>query len=173
MISSDTEAEITFLTTVFGAVETPGSRMLGPDGRVGHVEVELGDAVPMLFDAQPDWPRTPAHLRVYVASTQETFDRAVAAGGRAVSPSRPTSRSESGWHGCVIRRGTCGGIDQRLEVVPVDQLAERFADPAAQQAMAYVQQSLTSEMSAARESPVVRARPLARRSGTQAWAVGV
>jgi len=62
--------------------------MLGPDGRIGHVEVELGDAVIMLLDRQPDWPATPAHLRVYVASTRDTFDRALAAGARAVT--RPT-----------------------------------------------------------------------------------
>jgi uncharacterized glyoxalase superfamily protein PhnB len=80
VISSDTEAEIAFLATAFDAQETPGSRMLGPDGRIGHVEVELGDAVIMLFDAQPEWPRTPAHLRVYVADIHQTFDRAVAAG---------------------------------------------------------------------------------------------
>lgn len=108
VISSDTDAEIAFLTTVFEGKETPGSRMLGPDGRIGHVEVELGDAVIMLFDAQPDWPPTPAHLRTYVASTQDTFDRALAAGARAV-PGQPSLPSASGWRGCVIRKGTCGG----------------------------------------------------------------
>ena len=37
VISSDTDAEIAFLTTVLEGRETPGSRMLGPDGRIGHV----------------------------------------------------------------------------------------------------------------------------------------
>jgi PhnB protein len=85
VISSDAEAEIAFLETAFDAQETLGSRMLGPDGRIGHVEVELGESVIMLFDAQPEWRPTPAHLRVYVADTQETFDRAVAAGARPVT----------------------------------------------------------------------------------------
>jgi uncharacterized glyoxalase superfamily protein PhnB len=85
VISSDTEAEIAFLETAFDAQETLGSRMLGPDGRIGHIEVELGESVMMLFDAQPEWRPTPAHLRVYVADTQETFDRAVAAGARPVT----------------------------------------------------------------------------------------
>lgn len=62
--------------------------MLGPDGRIGHVEVELGDAVITLFDAQPGWPPAPAHLRIYVASTQDMFNRALASGARAVT--RPT-----------------------------------------------------------------------------------
>jgi uncharacterized glyoxalase superfamily protein PhnB len=85
VISSDTEAEIAFLETAFDAQETLGSRMLGPDGRIGHVEVELGESVIMLFDAQPEWRPAPAHLRVYVADSQETFGRAVAAGARPVT----------------------------------------------------------------------------------------
>jgi PhnB protein len=145
VISSDTEAEIAFLETAFDAQETPGSRMLGPDGRIGHVEVELGDAVIMLFDAQPEWPRTPAHLRVYVADTQQTHDRAVAAGARPVT--RPTELP-FGERVARVRdpQGHLWWIHQRVEDVAVDELAQRFADPSAQQAMAYVQQSLASEM---------------------------
>jgi PhnB protein len=80
VISVDTDAEIGFLESVFGAHETPGSRMAGPDGRIGHVEVEIGDAVLMMVDRDPAWPDTPAHLRVYVADVRETFERAVAGG---------------------------------------------------------------------------------------------
>ena len=148
VIGSDTDAEIAFLKTVFGGRETPGSRMLAPDGRIGHVEVELGDAVIMLFDAQPDWPATPAHLRVYVANTQDTFERALAAGARAVT--RPTDLA-FGERVARVRdpQGHVWWIHQRLEDVPDDQIADRFADPSAQQAMTYVQQSLANEMSSA------------------------
>jgi PhnB protein len=118
VISSNTEAEIAFLETAFDAQETPGSRMLGPDGRIGHVEVELGDAVIMLFDAQPDWPPTPAHLRVYVADTQETFDRAVAAGARQ-SRIRPCCLSGSVWHGYAIHRATSGGYTRGWRMLPL------------------------------------------------------
>jgi uncharacterized glyoxalase superfamily protein PhnB len=52
VISRDTDAEVRFLTAVYNAVETPGSRMLDADGDIGHVEVELGDSVIMLFDAK-------------------------------------------------------------------------------------------------------------------------
>jgi PhnB protein len=145
VISSDTEAEIAFLENAFDAQETPGSRMLGPDGRIGHVEVELGEAVIMLFDAQPEWPPTPAHLRVYVADTQQTFDRAVAAGARAVT--HPTELA-FGERVARVRdpQGHLWWIHQTVEDVAVDELAQRFANPSAQQAMAYVQQSLASEM---------------------------
>ena len=123
--------------------------MLGPDGRIGHVEVELGDAVIMLFDAQPEWPPTPAHLRVYVADTQETFDRAIAAGARAV-----TDPTELAFGERVARvrdpQGHLWWIHQRVEDVAAAELGRRFADPSAQQAMAYVQQSLASELKQAR-----------------------
>jgi uncharacterized glyoxalase superfamily protein PhnB len=62
-------------TEAFGAVKTPGSRTLDPDGDIGHVEVELDDSVIMLFDAKPGWPSTPSHLRVYVSSVEESVDR--------------------------------------------------------------------------------------------------
>ena len=50
--------------------------MLDPDGAVDHVEVEIGDSVIMLFDAERGWSATPAYLRVYA-------DDVVAADGRA------------------------------------------------------------------------------------------
>lgn len=146
VISPESDAEIAFLEEVFGAEETPGSRMLGPDGRIGHVEVELGGAVIMLFDAQPDWPPTPAHLRVYVADTQDAFDRALAAGARAVT--QPTDLA-FGERVARVRdpQGHLWWIHQRIENVPAEELSSRFADPAAQQAMAYVQQTLARELS--------------------------
>lgn len=81
VISADTGAEIAFVEAVFDARETPGSRMLGTDGRIGHVEVEVGDAVITMFDAGPGWPHIPSHLRVYVADTKNAVDRAAAADG--------------------------------------------------------------------------------------------
>jgi PhnB protein len=146
LISFDTDAEIAFLTTVFAAKETPGSRVVAPDGRIVHVEVEVGDAVIMLFDALPGWPPLSAHLRVYAASVADAFDRAVAAGARAVT--RPTDLA-FGERVARVRdpQGHLWWIHQRLEDVAAEELVERFADPSAQQAMAYVEQSLADEMS--------------------------
>lgn len=146
VISADTPAEIRFLSAVFDAVETPGSRMLGPDGRIGHVEVELGGSVVMLFDAQPDWPATPAHLRVYVSRVDEAFDRALAAGARSV-----TEPTELAFGERVARvrdpQGHLWWIHEHVEDVDLDRLPERLADPAAQRAMAYVRDSLSAELS--------------------------
>ena len=149
VISADTDAEIAFLAAAFGAEETPGSRMSGPDGRIGHVEVELGDAVIMLFDRDHSWPAVPAHLRVYVAGVQDAVDRAVAAGARVVT--RPTELP-FGERVARVRdpQGHLWWIHERFEDVEPADLAARFAAPGAQEAMAYVQSSAAEELAAPR-----------------------
>jgi PhnB protein len=148
VISRDTDAEVRFLTSVFRAVETPNSRMLDPDGDIGHVEVEIGDSVIMLFDAKPGWPPTPAHLRVYVDDVAATVERAVAAGARVVT--RPTLLA-FGERVARVRdpQGHLWWLHEWVEHVSPDELANRFADPAAQEAMTYVQSSLREELEAA------------------------
>jgi PhnB protein len=145
VISADTEAEIAFLEAVFDGRETPGSRMLGPDGRIGHVEVEIGEAVILMFDAGADWPATPSHTRVYVADAKAAVDRAVAAGARVVT--RPTVLA-FGERVARVRdpQGHLWWIHERFEEVDPAELGARFADPKALEAMTYVQDSLTEEM---------------------------
>lgn len=145
VISRDTDAEVNFLTSVFGAVETPGSRMLDPDGDIGHVEVELGDSVVMLFDAKRGWPPTPAHLRVYVDDIAATIERAVGAGARVVT--RPTLLA-FGERVARIRdpQGHLWWVHEPVEDVAPDEVVSRFADPDAQEAMAYVQRTLREEL---------------------------
>ncbi|MFE9391990.1 VOC family protein [Streptomyces sp. NPDC006784] len=148
VISQDTDAEVRFLESAFGAVETPGSRMLDPDGDIGHVEVEIGESVVMLFDAKPGWPATPAHLRVYVDDTGTAVERAVEAGARVAT--RPTLLA-FGERVARVRdaQGHLWWLHEQVEDVPPEELGERFADPAAQEAMAYVQRTLREEMETA------------------------
>lgn len=149
LISRDTDAEVNFLTSVFRAVETPGSRMLDQDGLIGHVEVELDDSVIMLFDAKPGWPPTPAHLRLYVDDVAATVEQSVAARARVVT--QPTLLA-FGERVARVRdpQGHLWWLHERVEEVSPDELASRFADPSALAAMAYVQRSLHEEMAADR-----------------------
>jgi PhnB protein len=79
---------IGFYGTVFGATER--MRMDGPDGRVGHAELQIGDAVIMLADENPEMdiegPRsvggTPVTIHVYVEDADGTFERAVQGGAK-------------------------------------------------------------------------------------------
>lgn len=145
VISRDTDAEVRFVTSVLKGVETPGSRMLDPDGDIGHVEVELGDSVIMLFDAKPGWPPTPAHLRVYVDDVAATVEQAVAAGARLVT--RPTLLAFGERVARVCDpQGHLWWLHEWVEDVSPDEAVGRFADPAAQEAMAYVQRTLREDM---------------------------
>ncbi|MGW2424339.1 VOC family protein [Streptomyces sp. NPDC001709] len=148
VISRDSDAEVHFLKSAFGAAETPGSRMLDPDGDIGHVEVEIGESVIMLFDAKPGWPSTPSHLRVYVDDVRATVDLAIAAGARVVT--HPTLLA-FGERVARVRdpQGHLWWLHERVEDVAPDELASRFADPDAQEAMAYVQRTLREELGTA------------------------
>jgi PhnB protein len=128
VISQDTDAELRFLTSVLGAVETSGSRILDADGDIGHVEVELGDSVIMLFDAKPGWSPTPAHLRVYVDDVAATIEEAVAHGARVVT--RPTLLA-FGERIARVRdpQGHLWWLHERVEDISPDELDRRFADP--------------------------------------------
>jgi PhnB protein len=145
VISRDADAEIQFMRRAFGAQERPNSRVLNPDGTIGHVEVELGGSVVMMFDAQPGWPELPAHLRVYVDDVQATVDKAVAAGARVVT--RPTELA-FGERVARVRdsQGHLWWIHERVEALGPEEMGRRFAEPSFQQAMAYVQESLSDEL---------------------------
>ncbi len=83
---------IDFYARVFGAKERV--RMPMPDGRVGHAELEIGDAVVMLADTSPNMgnpsPKaiggTPVTVMIYVEDVDTVFDRAVSAGATAERP---------------------------------------------------------------------------------------
>jgi PhnB protein len=144
VISRDTDAEIVFLGRAFGARER-GARMLNQDGTVAHAEVDVAGSVVMLFDLQPGWDDLPAHLRIYADDVQATFDAAIAAGARAVT--RPTDLA-FGERVARVRdpQGHLWWIHQHIEDVAPEEMAQRFADPSSQQAMAYVQESLANEL---------------------------
>ncbi|MEU8782795.1 VOC family protein [Streptomyces sp. NPDC048637] len=144
VISQDTGAEIEFLRQVFGATER-GSRVLNKDGTVGHAEVDVAGAVVLMFDRQPGWPQLPAHLRIYVEDAQKTVEKALACGARVVT--QPTELA----FGQIAARfrdpqGHLWWVFQRLEEVPADEMAKRFAEPTYQRAMDYVQTSLAEEL---------------------------
>ncbi|MBK5306909.1 MAG: VOC family protein [Frankiaceae bacterium] len=81
---------ITFYGTVFGATER--MRMAGPDGKIGHCELEIGAAVVMLADTFPDMGGTspkdiggsPVTLMVYVEDVDACFERALENGATAL-----------------------------------------------------------------------------------------
>lgn len=77
---------IAFYTKAFNAIEL--SRLPGPDGKVMHAQIRIGDSIVMLVDEMPDCgalsPKalkgTPVTLHLYVEDANAVFARAVGAG---------------------------------------------------------------------------------------------
>jgi PhnB protein len=92
LIAKDAGEAIDYYKKVFGAQEL--FRLSGPDGKVGHAELKIGDSVVMLADENPGMgslsPQTiggsPVMLVLYVDNVDEVIPRAVAAGAKIVRP---------------------------------------------------------------------------------------
>jgi len=83
---------IAFYTRAFGAVET--ARLPGPNGKLMHAAIRIGDSTVMLVDEMPEWnsvgPRalkgTPVTIHLYVEDVDAVVARAVAAGATVIMP---------------------------------------------------------------------------------------
>ncbi len=73
---------IDFLVKAFDA--QPLRRHDRPDGSVMHAEVRIDDTVVMIADDAAQFPAFPVWLHVYVPDVDETYRRALAAGGTSV-----------------------------------------------------------------------------------------
>jgi PhnB protein len=92
LIVKGADRAIDFYKKVFGASQR--MRMDGPNGTVGHAEIEIDGSAIMLADEFPDMGfRSPqslggagVSLHLYVKDVDACFNRAVAAGAKALRP---------------------------------------------------------------------------------------
>lgn len=84
LVVEGAEGLLGFLQNAFGATIRGGDVMRGPDGRIGHAEVEIGDSVVMLADVPPDGEAMRSMLNLYVEDCDATYKKALAAGGESV-----------------------------------------------------------------------------------------
>jgi PhnB protein len=92
LIVKGADRAIDFYKKVFGAAQR--LRMDGPNGTVGHAEIEIYGSPIMLADEFPDMgfrsPQsiggTSVSLHLYVQDVDACFNRAVAAGAKALRP---------------------------------------------------------------------------------------
>jgi len=116
-------------------------RVADEHGAIGHAEFRIGDSVVLAFDAKPDWPNTPAFLRVYVPDGDATFARAIRAGAAAV-----TEMTHLCWGDRVGRvrdpLGNLWWIQARVEEVDEAEMTRRMGDPVWLERMTYVQSAL-------------------------------
>jgi len=92
MTVRDAARAIEFYKQAFGAVEK--AAMKGPDGKIMHAELRIGDSILMLGDEMPEFGSlsplstggTGMGLHIYVENVDTAFERAVQAGAAVEMP---------------------------------------------------------------------------------------
>jgi uncharacterized glyoxalase superfamily protein PhnB len=92
MTVRDAARAIEFYKQAFGATEK--GVMKGPDGKIMHAELRIGDSMFMLGDEMPEWGSlsplstggTGMGLHIYLEDVDTAFDRAVKAGATVEMP---------------------------------------------------------------------------------------
>ncbi len=119
-----------FYKKAFGATEL--FRMAGPDGKIGHAELRIGDSPIMVADEVPKMgyrsPQslggTPVSLMLYVSDVDKVFNQAVAAGGTV---ERPVQNQFYGDRSGTLKDpfGHIWTISTHIEDVPPAELQKR------------------------------------------------
>jgi PhnB protein len=90
----DAARAIEFYQQAFGATLKGGAVMKGPDGKVMHAELRIGDSIIMIADEYPMFgslsPQaiggSATGLHIYLEDVDSAFDRAVKAGATVEAP---------------------------------------------------------------------------------------
>lgn len=80
---TDAKGAMDFVKKAFGGKVR--AVMAGPDGKVMHAEVKLGDTLLLFSDSVQEAPR-PANLFMYVSNVDKTFAKALKAGAKVIMP---------------------------------------------------------------------------------------
>ncbi|HEX6157954.1 MAG TPA: VOC family protein [Burkholderiales bacterium] len=92
LICAGAAKAIDFYVKAFGATES--ARLPGPDGRLMHAAVRIGDSTVMLVDEMPEWgalsPKalkgSPVTIHLIVPDVDAFVERAVKAGAKVTMP---------------------------------------------------------------------------------------
>jgi uncharacterized glyoxalase superfamily protein PhnB len=92
IVCAGAASAIEFYKRAFGAVET--GRLPGPDGKLMHAAIRIGDSTVMLADEMPEWgslgPKalkgSPVTIHLYVEDADAFVARAVNAGAKVTMP---------------------------------------------------------------------------------------
>jgi len=124
---------IEYYKKVFGATEVV--RMPGPDGKVGHAELQIGESRFMLADENPGMGTghtsaasigaSPVSLYLYCPEVDKVIERAVAAGAKVL---RPAENQFYGDRSGFIQDpfGHLWGIATHVEDVSPEEMKERM-----------------------------------------------
>src|SRR5215470_3524117 len=92
LVVNDAKRAIEFYQRAFGAQEV--MRMDGPNGKIGHAELKIGDSMLMVSDEMPGTGNrspqslggSPVGIFMYVQDVDKLFKQAVSAGAKEEMP---------------------------------------------------------------------------------------
>ncbi len=130
LIIKGAAAAIDFYKRAFGAIEL--FRMGGPEGKVGHAEIKIGDSPIMLADENPEMgalsPQTiggtPMSIMLYVEDVDAVFNQAIAAGAEQIRPVADQFYGDR-TGGLKDPFGFQWWIATHIEDVPLEEMEER------------------------------------------------
>lgn len=117
------EEVIEFLKRAFKA-DVPHEPMKGPDGKIMHALVKIGDSYVMIAEESDMAKATPSSLYLYVTKVDEVYQQAVKAGGKSVM--EPMDMFYGDRCACVKDSSdNSWSIASHKEDVPSEELAKR------------------------------------------------
>jgi len=122
LVVDDADGLIEFLEHGLGA--TLLDRHDGPDGRMMHAALQLGDSKLMMGQASSEWRAMPAMIHLYVEDADALFRQAVAAGARVLR--EPEDQFYGDRSGGV--EDPCGNqwwISTHVEDIPAEEMERR------------------------------------------------
>jgi len=124
LVVEDAGALIDFLTRAFGAQTRYSHR--GPDGKVAHAEMQIGDSVIMMGSAHGDTRPLTMALYLYVPNCDELYRQAIAAGGTSIG--EPQNQFYGDRHGGIKDpSGNSWWVATHIEDVSEQELERRMA----------------------------------------------
>jgi PhnB protein len=83
LVVPDGDAEVKFIETAFGGAVTSCAR--APDNTIMHAEIQVGDSLIMLGQANEQSKALSAALYLWVKNVDDTYEKALKAGARSLS----------------------------------------------------------------------------------------
>ncbi|MBV9827747.1 MAG: VOC family protein [Alphaproteobacteria bacterium] len=132
LIVSDGAAALAFYAAAFGATER--LKLVRPDGKLGHTEMEVGNSVIMLADEAPSYGAlapghyggSPVKLHLYVGDVDAVVAKALGAGATLLQPVQDQFYGDRA--GSITDPfGHVWHIATHIEDVPPDELDRRAA----------------------------------------------
>jgi uncharacterized glyoxalase superfamily protein PhnB len=123
LVVDDAEALISFMEQVFDGKLT--ERMDGPDGRVMHAEVQVGDSTVMLGQASAQWPAFPGCMYLYLEDCDSAYQRGVAAGATSLGEPKDQFWGDR-MGGFKDSNGNTWWVAKHIEEVTQDELKARM-----------------------------------------------